>query len=130
MTTYIADTHALIFFLGSPQRLRKDGRQAFDEAVAGHAEVVIPVIVFAELIFAVERGRVAVDVAQIIDRVQDMPNFHIVPLTLQRVMQLQTLTAIPELHDRMIVCETLAQQGVLITRDARIRRSGVVPTVW
>ncbi len=33
------------------------------------------------------------------------------------------------LHDRMIVTETLAHQAVLITRDLRVRRSTIVPTI-
>ncbi len=130
MTVYVADTHGLIAYLSAPARLGSRGRRAFAEAVAGQAEIVIPVIVFAEMIFAVERGRVQLDVAAIVQRIQTLPYFRIVPLTLERVLELANITAIPELHDRMIVAETLAQQATLITHDLRVRRSAAVPTIW
>ena len=41
---------------------------------------------------------------------------------------LRKATGVPEMHDRMIVCETLAHGATLITKDETITRSGLVPT--
>ena len=130
MTRYVVDTHALIFYLGAPVRLGSAACRAFAEAVAGQAEIIVPVVVLAELVFAVERGRVQLDIPRLITQMQALPYFRIVLLTLARVLDLRTTTGIPELHDRMIVCETLVHNGTLITRDARVRHSDVVPTIW
>jgi PIN domain nuclease of toxin-antitoxin system len=98
--------------------------------VAGQATIILPVIVLAEIIFAVERGRVRADVRKIIRRIRSLRYFRVVPLRLTTILRLQTLTEIPEMHDRIIVAETLLRKGTLITRDATITTSGVVPTVW
>ena len=130
MKTYVADTHALIFYLSEPARLGSHARKAFAEAVRGEAEIVLPVIIFAELIFAVERGRVKLDVASVVRQVKDTSFFQVAPLTLEHLLAIRTMTAIGELHDRIIAAEALAQQAGLITRDANVRKSGIVPTVW
>jgi PIN domain nuclease of toxin-antitoxin system len=130
MKTYVADTHALIFYLSEPARLGSRARKAFAEAVRGEAEIVLPVIIFAELIFAVERGRVKLDVASVVRQVKDTSFFQVAPLTLEHLLAIRTMTAIVELHDRIIAAEALARQGTLITRDANVRKSGIVPTVW
>ncbi len=130
MKTYVADTHALIFYLSEPARLGSRARRTFAEAVRGEAEIVLPVIIFAELIFAVERGRVKLDVASVVRQVKDTSFFQVAPLTLEHLLAIRTMTAIVELHDRIIAAEALARQGGLITRDANVRKSGIVPTVW
>ena len=130
MKTYVADTHALIFDLSEPARLGSHARKTFAEAVRGEAEIVLPVIIFAELIFAVERGRVKLDVASVVRQVKDTSFFQVAPLTLEHLLAIRTMTAIGELHDRIIAAEALAQQAGLITRDANVRKSGIVPTVW
>ena len=126
----MADTHSLIWYLGSPARLGAGACQAFAEAVIGKARIVIPVIVLAEIIFVVERGRVRADVAQITARLRSLPFFRIVPLRLATVLRLQTLTDIPEMHDRILVAETLLRKASLISRDETIARSGTVRTIW
>jgi PIN domain nuclease of toxin-antitoxin system len=88
------------------------------------------VIIFAEMIFAVERGRVKLDVASVVRQVKDTSFFQVAPLTLEHLLAIRTMTAIGELHDRIIAAEALARQGTLITRDANVRKSGIVPTVW
>jgi PIN domain nuclease of toxin-antitoxin system len=130
MKTYVADTHALIFYLSEPARLGSRARKAFAEAVRGEAEIVLPVIIFAELIFAVERGRVKLDVASVVRQVKDTSFFQVAPLTLEHLLAIRTMTAIGELHDRIIAAEALARQSGLITRDANVRKSGIVSTVW
>lgn len=130
MKTYVADTHALIFYPSEPARLGSRARKAFAEAVRGEAEIVLPVIIFAELIFAVERGRVKLDVASVVRQVKDTSFFQVAPLTLEHLLAIRTMTAIVELHDRIIAAEALARQGGLITRDANVRKSGIVPTLW
>ncbi|HWQ70172.1 MAG TPA: PIN domain-containing protein [Patescibacteria group bacterium] len=126
----MADTHSLVWYLGSPLRLGPLARHAFTEAVAGWARIVIPVIVLAEIIFVVERGRIRADVPQLIRQIRSASYFCVVPLRLATILRLQTLTEIPEMHDRILVAEALARKASLITRDQAITNSGIVPTVW
>ncbi|MBI3013459.1 MAG: PIN domain-containing protein, partial [Candidatus Tectomicrobia bacterium] len=130
LTTYIADTHSLVWYLGSPPRLGPFARHAFAEAVASRARIIIPVIVLAEIIFAVERGKIRADVPQLIHSIRSASYFRVVPLRLVTILRLQTLTEIPEMHDRILVAETLARKASLITRDQAITNSRIVATVW
>jgi PIN domain nuclease of toxin-antitoxin system len=130
VTTYVADTHSLIWYLGSPDRLGSLARQAFAEATAGRARIIVSVIVLAEIVFIVERGRVRADTRGIIRRVRSSPAFEVVPLTLTTVLRLQTLAAVPEMHDRLLVAEALARKAHLVNCDRTITRAGIVPTVW
>jgi len=51
MKEYVADTHALLWYLTNSSLLGKDASTAFDEADSGNALIYIPVIVLAELYF-------------------------------------------------------------------------------
>jgi PIN domain nuclease of toxin-antitoxin system len=45
-------------------------------------------------------------------------------------MRLRDLTAIPEMHDRMIVAMAIEYQATLITVDESITTSGLVNVIW
>lgn len=82
------------------------------------------------MIFVIENKPISADFDRILHHLQASPNVHIVELSLARTLDLRTLTAIPEMHDRMIVAEALARQASLITRDRTITTSSLVPVVW
>lgn len=130
MTTYVADTHSLIWYLGAPNRLGPLARHDFADAAAGRARIIVSVIVLAEIVFIVERGRVRADVRDIIRRVRSSPTFEIAPLTLATVLRLYTLTGVPEMHDRLLVEDALPRKAHLITRDRTIAEAGIIPTIW
>jgi PIN domain nuclease of toxin-antitoxin system len=130
VTTYVADTHSLIWYLGAPNRLGPLARHDFADAAAGRARIIVSVIVLAEIVFIVERGRVRADVRDIIRRVRSSPTFEIAPLTLATVLRLYTLTGVPEMHDRLLVEDALPRKAHLITRDRTIAGAGIIPTIW
>jgi PIN domain nuclease of toxin-antitoxin system len=43
---------------------------------------------------------------------------------------MRNLTAIPEMHDRIIVAAAIEHEATLITFDKTIRESGLVDVVW
>ena len=45
-------------------------------------------------------------------------------------MQLRNLTAIPEMHDRIIVAAAIEYGAALITFDRTITESGLVKVIW
>jgi PIN domain nuclease of toxin-antitoxin system len=90
----------------------------------------VPVIVLAELIFAIEGGRVHLEFDPLLQTLQAIPNVSLIDLSLARTLDLRALTAIPEMHDRLIVAEALARGVPLITRDQTITSSGLIKTVW
>ncbi len=130
MPLYVADTHALIWYLSGSSQLSQPARTAFDEALTGAGQVRIPVIVLAELIMVAEKKRVAINVQHVTDTLRATPGFQFTPLTLETAARIQMLTPLPDIHDRLIVAEALEHQAGLITRDEAITASKLVPVVW
>jgi PIN domain nuclease of toxin-antitoxin system len=130
MSDYIADTHSLLWYFAQPHRLGPQATAALAEVTAGTANLIVPIITLAEMIFVLESRRVQADFNTIIRTLQAMPNAQIVGFSLIRTLDLRTLTAIPEMHDRMIVAEAIAYGATLITRDTTITNSGLVRVVW
>jgi len=130
MTEYVTDTHGLLWYFTHPHRLGPHALAAFAEVNAGQANLFVPVIVLAELIFAIEGGRIHIEFDPLLQALQAIPNVSLTDLSLARTLDLRTLTAIPEMHDRLIVAEALARGLPLITRDQTITSSGLVKTVW
>jgi PIN domain nuclease of toxin-antitoxin system len=127
---YVTDTHSLLWYLHSPKRLGTAAAEAFAKIAANGADMIVPIIVIAEILYILQAGRVAADFDEILARLQASANIAIVPLTLERVLNLRSLAGIPEMHDRMIAAEAQALGATLITRDETLRESSLVPTIW
>ncbi len=130
---FVVDAHAVVWYLESNPRLGRDAKVALD---ASSNRFVLPCIALAEAAYVVERGRSRIpSVQSLFGDVQADARFEIYPLTADIVARSFSVTAIPELHDRLIVGTALhllalGRQVALITRDAEILRSGLVPVVW
>ena len=132
MPGFVIDTHALIWFLSGSDRLGTAAIAALNDAAK---EVIVPAIVLAEALWIVETrdfGLGADDVSAAIDA---DPRISVYPLTREVVERASGLTVISEMHDRQIVAtvQMLNESGgsfVLITKDAEVRDSSLVPTVW
>lgn len=127
---YVTDTHALIWLMNDSARLGEKAAAAFSAVDQGQALLIVPAIVLAELIFLVERGRVAIDLDQTLQRLHAHPAIETVGLSWPTVLALRSTTTVPEMHDRLIVCEALLHNATLITRDVTITASALVPTIW
>ena len=130
METYMADTHSLLWVFTRPQKLGEQARLAFNEVAAETAILLIPVIVMAELIFTIENKPVRANLKEILTRLRRSSNVHFVDLSFETVALLPDLTAIPEMHDRLIVADAIRQKATLITRDVSISDSGLVNVIW
>ena len=130
MPEIVTDTHSLLWYFTRPQRLGSKAAAAFSQVVSGTANLVVPIIVLAELMLLAEHKPADANFDRIVDVLQTSPNIIIADLTLARLSAMRTLTAIADLHDRAIVAEAQARQAILITRDQAITASGLVEVVW
>jgi PIN domain nuclease of toxin-antitoxin system len=130
MTIYMADTHSLIWAFQKPRKLGENARQAFQEIANGEAKLLIPTIVLAELIFTIENKPVQADLDGILSAIKNSPNIEFVDFDYELALKLRDLTAIPEMHDRMIVVSAILCNAVLITFDKTISESNLVRVVW
>jgi PIN domain nuclease of toxin-antitoxin system len=127
MSVFVVDTHTLVWFFNQNQRLSKKAHAILQDA---EAQLIIPVIVLAEIKYLSHKGRFASTLADILRVIETDARCLVYPINL-KVIDL----APPELdiHDSLIVGTALAQPtpitGVL-TADVAIRDSGLVPVVW
>jgi PIN domain nuclease of toxin-antitoxin system len=130
MTVYMADTHSLIWAFHKPSKLGENARRIFEEVANGETKLLIPVIVLAELIFTIENKPIKADLDKILNAINNSPNIEFVDFDYESALKLRDLTAIPEMHDRMIVVSAILSNAVLITFDQTITESGVVEVIW
>lgn len=130
MATYVTDTHALVWYLTGSAELSSPARQVFRDTARGIHQILVPVIVVAELVMMIEKQRTSLNAGQIVTQLQQTGGYQVLPLTLPIALRIQAIPTIPDLHDRFIVATALANQSTLITCDAAITHSGVVPVIW
>ena len=131
---YVVDTHALVWSMYAPARLGRAAAAVFAEVDAGRAIAQVPAVVVAEVLMVVERGRLpGVGLAHLLPQLEAMrasDNYKLVPLLPEVVIGSHTLTAIPDIFDRLIVAEALVRGLHLVTKDGIIHGAGLVATIW
>ncbi len=127
---YVVDTHSLIWYLLDSSKLSSNADQVFQEIENGKAELIIPAIVIAEIIFLVQKGKIEADLDDLLMKIDESENFQVSTLGLNELLCLKEQTGIPEMHDRFIVCEALLKKAKTITKDKKIRDSNIVEVVW
>ena len=132
-TRHILDTHALIWHLEGNSLLGAEAKRIISDPAS---DLILPVIALAEALFIVEKGRSA------IPRVQDLladvtsdKRIDIYPLTAGILEESCQLTAIPEIHDRLIVAtgvylQKLGDAVEIVTKDREITASSILTTRW
>lgn len=134
MRDYVADTHAVIWYLAKDKHLSRRARSAFLKAKAGYGHVVIPSIVLVESIFLVQRRRADEEVIKVMLALSEDPTagIYIYPLNIAVVRALSHFgpATIPELPDRIIAATALHLSLPLLTADSAIQSSESVETAW
>ncbi|MBM3179157.1 MAG: type II toxin-antitoxin system VapC family toxin [Chloroflexi bacterium] len=133
MTDYIADTHALIWYLENSSRLGSQARAAFDACDRGEICIYVPTICLVEVVYLMEKGRVSPDMKSMLDKELKSGESGLVLVDLNADVADQTANVlredIPDLPDRVIAATALALNLPLISRDRKIVLSGL-ETVW
>jgi PIN domain nuclease of toxin-antitoxin system len=134
MTEYVADSQAMVWHLFAPQRLGKRADQVLLDVDVGKVMIYLPAVVIAEMIMVVEKRRLpGAAMSQLVTRLNQMQtrkNYKFLHLDPNLVISSRTLTAIPDIFDRLIVAEALQLGLPLITSDSVIRASGLVNVIW
>lgn len=100
------------------------------------SELILPATAYAEACWIAEHGKVPpLTVQRIRSAIDADLRFVIYPLDRTVVERSQSLIVINEIHDRQIMATALvlADAGeivVVLTRDANMTASGLVPILW
>lgn len=130
----VTDAHPLIWVVsGQLKRLGREARRFFEAVDAGEGLLLIPTMVLVEIGESVHRNRISFPGQRFADwltTVATVPNYQILPLTLDVVLAAESLRGIPERTDRLIAATALVHGCPLITRDPEIARVADLPLLW
>ncbi|HQW65434.1 MAG TPA: PIN domain-containing protein [Gemmatimonadales bacterium] len=130
----VTDTHPLIWVVkGQLKRLGRDARRFFESVDSGESVLLIPTMVLVEIGEAAHRNKVGFAGQRFADwlvTIATIPNYQILPLTLDVVLIAESLHAIPERGDRLIAATAMVHGCPLITRDPEIARVADLPLLW
>jgi predicted nucleic acid-binding protein len=129
MNEFVADTMAIVLHL-EKRKSGKNVKQILTDAENGNAVVHVPAIVFAEILYLSEKKRIVLTLSDVGNHLSKFPNFRQQELSFEIVKTAETITDIPELHDRLIAATAKHLGLELITNDPKIQNSAFVKTVW
>jgi PIN domain nuclease of toxin-antitoxin system len=123
----VLDTHAWIWWVGDRSLL---SRRAFDVLMT-EPDRAVSTISCWEIAMLVAKGRLTLDR-------DPLTWFHaaidsgtrVLPLALEISAHAPTLRGIRDPSDQLIIATALHHRAPLVTKDQRIRDSGLVETIW
>jgi len=133
MIVAIADTHAAIWYLFSDPRLGRAASAFIDAASANGDHIGVSAISLAEMVYLIEKGRIPahalidlhVAIADPKAVLQHVPLDEAVAMKMTEVSREE----IPDLPDRVIAATAQLRGIPVLSRDERIRSSGI-RTIW
>jgi PIN domain nuclease of toxin-antitoxin system len=127
---YVTDTHALIWYMTDDPNLSAAAREIFERVDMAQERVFIPCIVFFELLYLVEKNRIAVDFDYVVSMVSSSNNYDVEPLYLRIIEESRKIPMekVKDPWDRLIAATSMHLGLPLITRDRSLET--VTETVW
>ena len=130
LTRFVTDTHALWWYLRSPELLSPASSAIFLLAETGNVTIVVPAIVLAELYFLSVKLRQPIPPKALLTLLDSMSGIEISQLGRAQVERLDIFPDITDIHDRLIAAESAAFDIPLITKDAVLSASPQIETIW
>lgn len=125
----LADTHAIIWYLFDAERLSSEGRAALDGAIAAGFPILVSAISIIEIIYLEEKRKLSAGAAERIRQAcaAEDPSIEIVAIDERVAYGIKDIVRaeVPDMPDRIIAATAVSLGVPLVTRDHKIRSSGV-----
>jgi PIN domain nuclease of toxin-antitoxin system len=129
VTSFVADTHGLVWHLTEPRRLGRGARRAFAAADAGRWHCHVPAIVLVEVVLLSERGRLRVGLPRVLEALAGHPGYAVLPLDIEQALAFAALVSIRDPMDRLVVAAARATGSRLVSSDDSLSGQGV-ERIW
>jgi|SRR3990170_5831006 len=126
---YVTDTHSLVWYFTDVPDLSKKALQIFEGTIS-KGTIIVPAVVLAEIMFISKKGRINLTFEETITKMECYDNFDIAPLDIDILKEANNIEADLEIHDKLIVATALYYEAVLLTKDEKIKKAGVIQTLW
>ena len=127
---FVVDTHALWWYLRSPQRLTPAAAAVFRLAETGNATIIVPAIVIAEFYFLSAKLGQTIAPSVLLQLLTAVGGIELSDLGRAQLERLEQFPEIPEMHDRLIAAESMTLGVPVVTRDEILSTSPQVETIW
>ncbi len=124
MTSIVADTHALVWHLTSPRKLGAKARRALAAADDGRWLCYVPAICLVEIWLLHERGRLRIDVTQILETLAGHPGYSILALDVEQSVDFGALVTVRDPMDRLIVAAARVTGSRIVSSDEALSGHG------
>jgi PIN domain nuclease of toxin-antitoxin system len=131
--TYVADTHAFVWYLtGQRRRVGRAAYRVFRRVEAGRDQIRLSAISLFEVALLVERGRLRSPLSwgAWLAAARETAGFGVEPMGLEDVDLARDLAILVDPFDRLVVATARRIDAPLLTSDERIASSGLVEVVW
>ena len=134
MSAVVADTHTIIWYLRSPEKLSINAVNALDNALNNSESIFISAISLVETNYLVEKNRIPTSsLEQLLQLIDDpLVNLFVVPLDTPVAKAFTQISrdVVPEMGDRIIAATSLYLGLSLVTKDHKIRNLSNIQTIW
>jgi len=124
----LADTHAFVWWSHDRKQLSTNAKKA----LASADQILISAITGWEIALLAAKGRLVIGADPLIWIIEALARtrIEVVPLPLETAVRSVGLRQLRDPGDQIIVATAMDLSLPLVTKDDRIRRSGLVETVW
>ena len=134
MSSVVADTHALIWYICAPDKLSISALNALDGATNTGNLIYISVISLVEIVYLVEKNRLPNEVLNRILSALDSTNIGIALAVLDREISEKIKQIdrgiVPDMPDRIIAATALSLGTPLVTCDSKIQNLTSISIIW
>lgn len=133
MIRAVADTHAVIWYLFEDERLSSAAREFLDDAAQNGEQIGISSISLVEIVYLVEKAKINPETLERLFQSIEAGNAALVeiPVTGKIASRTREISRdlVPDMPDRIIAATAVELSVPLISRDGKIRASGL-KTIW
>lgn len=130
----VLDTHTLIWWVDSPQKLSKKARTIIGEEKRKEKSIVVSSMTIFEIYLLIKKGKLELSEYPGIwlEKIESLPSIRFVPVDNKIAADSVNLADFPDKDpaDRMIVATALLYGAKLITSDQKIINYKKIQTLW